>query len=69
MDLEVAADVPEARRARHLAHAARKRLLERALLPEEFITPLLAAAVYDRTPASAAGSSNPRSAPSGAAES
>ncbi|MER5715565.1 hypothetical protein [Streptomyces sp. NPDC002132] len=50
MDLEYAADVPEARRARHLAHAVRKPLLERAHLPEEFFAPLLAAAVYDPDP-------------------
>jgi len=50
MDLEDAADVPEARRARHLAHAVRKPLLERAHLPEEFFAPLLAAAVYDPDP-------------------
>jgi hypothetical protein len=42
--------VPEARRARHLAHAARKPLLERACLPEEFFAPLMAAAVYDPDP-------------------
>ncbi|MFJ8634066.1 hypothetical protein [Streptomyces sp. NPDC093568] len=50
MDLEYAADVPEARRARHLAQAVRKPLLERAHLPEEFFAPLLAAAVYDPDP-------------------
>ncbi|MFE2074139.1 hypothetical protein [Streptomyces misionensis] len=50
MDLEFAADVPEARRARHLAHAVRRPLLERAHLPEEFFAPLLAAAVYDPDP-------------------
>ncbi|MEU6590567.1 hypothetical protein ABZ923_15325 [Streptomyces sp. NPDC046881] len=47
MDLGNAADVPEARRARQLAHAVRKPLLERTQLPEEFFAPLLAAAVYD----------------------
>ncbi|MFF4470000.1 hypothetical protein ACFYZ3_10625 [Streptomyces sp. NPDC001599] len=36
MDLENAADVPEAHRARHLADAVRKPLLERTHLPEEF---------------------------------
>ncbi|MEU1469969.1 hypothetical protein ABZ434_17265 [Streptomyces sp. NPDC005761] len=50
MDLGNAADVPEARRARHLAHAVRKSLLERANLPEEFFAPLVAAAVYDPDP-------------------
>ncbi|MGW0719208.1 hypothetical protein ACWD3K_31330 [Streptomyces sp. NPDC002778] len=45
-----ATDVPEARRARHLAHAARIPLLERPALPEEFFGPLLAAAVYDPDP-------------------
>ncbi|SPF06375.1 hypothetical protein [Streptomyces sp. MA5143a] len=50
MDLGDAADVPEARRARHLAHAVREPLLERAHLPEEFFAPLLAAAVYDPDP-------------------
>lgn len=50
MDLGNAADVPEARRARHLAHVVRKPLLERAHLPEEFFAPLLAAAVYDPDP-------------------
>ncbi|MFE2023545.1 hypothetical protein ACFW9O_36590 [Streptomyces sp. NPDC059499] len=45
-----AADVPEARRARHLAHAVRKPLLERANLPEEFFAPLMAAAVCDPDP-------------------
>jgi hypothetical protein len=50
LDLGNAAGVPEARRARHLAHAARKPLLERASLPEEFFAPLMAAAVYDPDP-------------------
>lgn len=50
MDLGDAADVPEARRARHLAHAVRQPLLERAHLSEEFFVPLLAAAVYDPDP-------------------
>ncbi|MFF3878372.1 hypothetical protein [Streptomyces sp. NPDC001978] len=50
MDLGSAADVPEARRARHLAHAVRKPLLERTHLPEEFFAPLMAAAVYDPDP-------------------
>ncbi|MGP4012745.1 hypothetical protein [Streptomyces sp. 4N124] len=42
--------VPEAGRARHLAQAARKPLLERATLPEEFFAPLMAAAVCDPDP-------------------
>ncbi|MCX5234429.1 hypothetical protein OG824_19970 [Streptomyces prunicolor] len=50
MDLEDAADVPETRRARHLAHAARKPLLERAHLPEELFASLMAAAVHDPDP-------------------
>ncbi|WP_405632772.1 hypothetical protein OG933_42790 [Streptomyces sp. NBC_00016] len=50
LDLGSLADVPEARRARHLAHAARKPLLERACLPEELFAPLMAAAVYDPDP-------------------
>ncbi|MFD5897457.1 hypothetical protein [Streptomyces sp. NPDC060366] len=41
---------PEERRARHLAHAMRKPLLERAGLPEELFAPLMAAAVYDPDP-------------------
>ncbi|MFD9356060.1 hypothetical protein [Streptomyces sp. NPDC060031] len=36
--------------ARHLAHAVRKPLLERASLPDELFTPLMAAAVYDPDP-------------------
>ncbi|MGW3654894.1 hypothetical protein ACWD6R_03890 [Streptomyces sp. NPDC005151] len=40
----------EDRRARPLAHAARKPLLERASLPEEFFAPLMAASVYDPEP-------------------
>ncbi|WP_329377081.1 hypothetical protein [Streptomyces sp. NBC_01716] len=50
MDLGNAADIPETRRARHLAHAVRRPLLERAHLPEEFFAPLMAAAVYDPDP-------------------
>lgn len=38
------------RHARHLAHAVRKPLLERASLPEELFAPLMAAAVYDPDP-------------------
>ncbi len=46
------ASVPkeERRRARRLAGAARKPLLARAALPEEFFEPLMAAAVYDPDP-------------------
>lgn len=40
----------DGRRARHLAHAVRKPLLERASLPEELFAPLMAAAVYDPDP-------------------
>ncbi|MFH8402412.1 hypothetical protein ACH4E9_33925 [Streptomyces anulatus] len=41
---------PKSRHARHLAHAVRKPLLERASLPEEWFAPLMAAAVYDPDP-------------------
>ncbi len=41
---------PKGRHARHLAHAVRKPLLERASLPEEWFAPLMAAAVYDPDP-------------------
>ncbi|WP_306371018.1 hypothetical protein [Nocardiopsis sp. CC223A] len=41
---------PDDRRARRLAHAVRKPLLERASLPEELFAPLMAAAVYDPDP-------------------
>ncbi|MDQ0757368.1 hypothetical protein [Streptomyces canus] len=50
LDLGTGADMPEDRRARHLAHAVRKPLLESAGLPEEFFAPLMAAAVYDPDP-------------------
>lgn len=50
MDLGSATEVPEARRARHLAHAVRKPLLERADLPEEFFALWVSAAVYDPDP-------------------
>ncbi|MEV6953715.1 hypothetical protein [Streptomyces sp. NPDC051183] len=42
-----AADAPEADRARRLAFAVRRPLLERPCLPEEFFAPLMAASVYD----------------------
>ncbi len=41
---------PDDRRARRLAHAVRKPLLERARLPEELFVPLMAAAVHDPDP-------------------
>lgn len=50
LDLDNAASVPEDRRARHLAHAVHKPLLDRASLSEEFFAPLMAAAVYDPDP-------------------
>ncbi|WP_235033033.1 hypothetical protein [Streptomyces sp. WAC05374] len=50
LGLDEAAGVPEDRRARHVAHAVRKPLLERAALPEELFSPLLAAAVHDPDP-------------------
>jgi hypothetical protein len=50
LDIGNAASVPEAGRARHLAHSARKPLLERTSLPEEFFAPLMAATVYDPDP-------------------
>lgn len=50
LDLGTGTDVPEDRRARHLAHAVRKPLLESAGLPEELFAPLMAAAVYDPDP-------------------
>ncbi|MFG2467344.1 hypothetical protein ACGFXB_18060 [Streptomyces canus] len=36
LDLDDAVSVPEDRRARHLAHAVRKPLLERVSLSEDF---------------------------------
>ncbi|MGW2746564.1 hypothetical protein [Streptomyces sp. NPDC001450] len=50
LDLGNAASVAEDRRARHLAHAVRKPLLERASLSAEFFAPLMAAAVTDPDP-------------------
>ncbi|MET9762612.1 hypothetical protein ABZ016_26765 [Streptomyces sp. NPDC006372] len=47
LDINNAVSVREDRRARHLAHAVRRPLLQRASLPEEFFAPLMAAAVYD----------------------
>lgn len=41
---------PASPRACHPAHAARKPLLERGSLPEEFFAPLMAAAVHDPAP-------------------
>lgn len=48
--VEETGPVPESRRARLLAGAVRKPLLQRASLPEEFFAPLMAAAVYDPDP-------------------
>ncbi|MET9452715.1 hypothetical protein [Streptomyces cinerochromogenes] len=50
LHLDHATGVPGDRRARHLAHAVRKPLLDRAGLPEEFFAPLMAAAVHDPDP-------------------
>lgn len=50
LDVEDVTVEPKDRRARHLAHAVRKPLLERACLPEELFTPLMAAAVHDPDP-------------------
>ncbi|WAU82572.1 hypothetical protein O1Q96_24210 [Streptomyces sp. Qhu-G9] len=50
LGVEDAAVKPDDRHARHLAHAVRKPLLERAFLPEELFAPLMAAAVYDPDP-------------------
>ncbi|MFF4542411.1 hypothetical protein [Streptomyces aureus] len=50
LGLGTGAEVPEDRRARHLAHAVRKPLLESAGLPEELFASLMAAAVYDPDP-------------------
>ncbi|WP_406118349.1 hypothetical protein [Streptomyces anulatus] len=41
---------PKGQHARHLAHAVRRPLLERASLPEEWFAPLMAAAVHDPDP-------------------
>ncbi|MEU4359124.1 hypothetical protein [Streptomyces virginiae] len=41
---------PNDRRARHLAHAVRKPLLDPARLPEELFAPLMDAAVHDPDP-------------------
>ncbi|MFI1401069.1 hypothetical protein [Streptomyces sp. NPDC020681] len=50
LGVEDVAMKPDDRHARHLAHAVRKPLLERASLPEELFAPLMAAAVYDPDP-------------------
>ncbi|MFJ3926359.1 hypothetical protein [Streptomyces sp. NPDC090022] len=42
--------MPPNNQARHLAHAVRKPLLERAHLPDELFAPLMAASVYDPDP-------------------
>ncbi|MFI8825651.1 hypothetical protein [Streptomyces sp. NPDC053431] len=49
-DVEDVAAKPDDRRARRLAHAVRKPLLEPGGLPEELFAPLLEAAVYDPDP-------------------
>ncbi|WP_143204855.1 hypothetical protein [Streptomyces sp. CB02009] len=67
LDVEAAADVSEDRRARHLAGAARRPLLERATMSEEFFDPLMAAAVYDPDPSFCRWSSSRRSTHSDAA--
>ncbi|WP_329552928.1 hypothetical protein [Streptomyces sp. NBC_00696] len=50
LDVEDIAMKPNDQHARHLAHAVRKPLLERATLPEELFAPLMAAAVHDPDP-------------------
>ncbi|MFG2869535.1 hypothetical protein [Streptomyces sp. NPDC048338] len=50
LGIEAVTMEPNDRPARHLAHAVRKPLLERASLPEELFAPLMAAAVYDPDP-------------------
>ena len=50
LGVEDVAMKPDNRHARHLAHAVRKPLLERAFLPKELFAPLMAAAVYDPDP-------------------
>ncbi|MFH9740192.1 hypothetical protein ACH4MA_21245 [Streptomyces roseolus] len=50
LGIEEVSTKPNDRRARHLAHAVRKPLLERESLPEELFVPLMAAAVYDPDP-------------------
>ncbi|MFD6243565.1 hypothetical protein [Streptomyces roseolus] len=50
LGIEEVSTKPNDRRARRLAHAVRKPLLERESLPEELFVPLMAAAVYDPDP-------------------
>ncbi|MFF3849793.1 hypothetical protein [Streptomyces sp. NPDC002328] len=50
LSIDNVATEPDDRPARHLAHAVRRPLLERAHLPEELFAPLMAAAVYDPDP-------------------
>ena len=50
LGVEDVAMEPDGRHVRHLAHAVRRPLLERAGLPEELFAPLMAAAVYDPDP-------------------
>jgi hypothetical protein len=47
LDLDDAVSVPEDRRARHLAQAVRKPLLERVSLSQDFFAALMAAAVHE----------------------
>ncbi|MFE5621146.1 hypothetical protein ACFQ8S_03700 [Streptomyces virginiae] len=50
LDIGDVAVEPKYRHVRHLAHAVRTPLLERASLPEKWFAPLMAAAVYDPDP-------------------
>lgn len=50
LGIDAAIPATEPRRARSIAAAIRKALLERAVLPEELFDPLMAAAVYDPDP-------------------
>lgn len=50
LGIDVAVSPTEPRRARGIAAAVRKPLLERAVLPEELFDALMAAAVYDPDP-------------------
>ncbi len=50
LGVEESAGEPGDLRARRLAHAVRKPLLERESMPEEWFVPLMAAAVHDPDP-------------------
>ncbi|MFC9585627.1 hypothetical protein ACFVJ8_22745 [Streptomyces yangpuensis] len=50
LGVEESAGEPGDLRARHLAHAVRKPLLERESMPEGWFVPLMAAAVHDPDP-------------------